>query len=103
MSNATLRTRGTGPEASFGPAGQMASPAPLPPASVPNLPSLRQLPFFAGVPDEALAALGARSRWQVYAPGEVVVDSGDATDEVFLVVEGAVRVVVRTALGYEAI
>jgi CRP-like cAMP-binding protein len=67
------------------------------------MPSLRQLPFFAGVPEDALVGLAARSRWHVYAPGEVVVDSGDATDEVFFVAEGAVRVVVRTALGYEAI
>ncbi len=103
MSSATLRTRGTGPEASFGSAGQTAPPAPIPPAGASHLPSLRQLPFFAGVPEEALVALAARSRWQVYAPSEVVMDSGDATSEVFFVAEGAVRVVMRTALGYEAI
>ncbi len=100
MSSATLRTRGTGPEAPFGSA---RPPTPAAPAGAANLPSFRQLPFFAGVPEEALVALSARSRWQVYAPGEVVVDSGDATNEVFFVAEGAVRVVVRTALGYEAI
>jgi CRP/FNR family transcriptional regulator, cyclic AMP receptor protein len=104
MSSATLRTRGTGPEASFGSArSPTAPPPPAAPAGAANLPSFRQLPFFAGAAEEVLAALAARSRWQVYAPGEVVVDSGDATDEVFFVAEGAVRVVVRTALGYEAI
>ena len=72
-------------------------------AGAANLPALRQLPFFAGVPDDVLARLAARARWQAYPPGEVVVDSGDPTDEVFFVAEGAVRVVVRTALGYEAI
>ena len=102
MSSTALRARGALAEAPAGPAFRNAPP-PTPLTGMANLPSMRQLPLFAGVPDEALAALAARSRWQVYAPGEVVVDSGDATDEVFFVAEGAVRVVVRTALGYEAI
>jgi len=72
------------------------------PTGAASLSSLRRLPFFAGVPDEALAALAARCRWQTCVPGEVVVDSGDPTDEVFFVVEGAGRVVARAALGYEA-
>ncbi len=55
------------------------------------------------MPDDALVVLAARCRWQTNAPGEVVVDSGDPTNEVFFVVEGAVRVVVRTALGHETI
>lgn len=84
-----------------------ASRPAAPPASaltgMANLPSLKQLPFFAGVSEDILVVLAARSRWQIYASGEVVVDSGDPTDEVFFVAEGAVRVVVRTALGYEAI
>jgi CRP-like cAMP-binding protein len=33
----------------------------------------------------------------------MVVDSGDATNEVFFIIEGAVRVVARTVFGYEAI
>ena len=105
MSSTTLQARGHRAEAQHHPVGQTAPPPPATAAltGIASLPSLRQLPFFAGVPDEALAVLAARARWQVYAPGEVVVDSGDPTDEVFFVAEGAVRVVVRTALGYEAI
>ncbi|WP_343897312.1 Crp/Fnr family transcriptional regulator [Craurococcus roseus] len=106
MSSTTLQARGDRPGTQqHRPVGQTAPPPPAaaPPTGIASLSSLRQLPFFAGVPDEALAALAARARWQVYAPGEVVVDSGDPTDEVFFVAEGAVRVVVRTALGYEAI
>ena len=104
MSSSTLRTCDARSEPSRGHTGQATSPAvPASLAGAANMPSLRQLPFFAGVPEHALAVLAARSRWQVYAPGEVMVDSGDATDEVFFVAEGAVRVVVRTALGYEAI
>ena len=101
MSSTTLRPRLHSPEAQRGPVGPTAPPAP--PSGTASLASLRQLPFFAGVPDEALAGLAARARWQVCAPGEVVLDSGDPTDEVFFVAEGAVRIVVRTTLGYEAI
>lgn len=108
MSSATLRTRGDArPEAQPGgvPGARAAVPTPsvAPVAGAASLPSLRRLPFFGDAPEAALASLAARCRWQTYAPGEVVVDSGDPTDEVFFVAEGAVRVVVRTALGYEAI
>lgn len=103
MSSTTLCVRGPSPKSEHGPLGRTATPPAAALAAVANLPSLRQLPFFAGVPEEALATLAVRVRWHVYASGEVVVDSGDPTDEVFFVAEGAVRVVVRTALGYEAI
>lgn len=105
MSSTTLRARPISAQTppSRGPVGQTAPPLAASLASLAHTAPLRQLPFFAGVQDEALAALAARARWQVYAAAEVVVDSGDPTDEVFFVCEGAVRVVVRTALGYEAI
>jgi CRP/FNR family transcriptional regulator, cyclic AMP receptor protein len=106
MSSTTLRKGGAAvrSQTPCGPAGQ-AAPASSAAAltGMANLPSLRQLPFFVGVPEEILLALAGRCRWQAYAPGEVVVDSGDPSNEVFFVAEGAVRVVVRTALGYEAI
>jgi CRP/FNR family transcriptional regulator, cyclic AMP receptor protein len=106
MSSTTLGERAASaraetPRGSAGHSAPSATATAL--AGVANLPSFRRLPFFAGVPDDALVTLAARSRWHVYAPGEVVVDSGDLTSDVFFVVEGAVRVVVRTALGYEAI
>ena len=104
MSSTTLRARGDSTDARHGPVGRNAPPqAAAAPAGPANLPALRQLPFFAGVPDEALAVLAARCRWHVCAPGEMVVDCGDPTDEVFFVAEGAVRVVVRTAFGSESI
>ena len=93
MSSTTLRTRDH--SAAAAPTAALSGMA--------NIPSLRQLPFFAGVPEELLRPLANRCRWQTFAQGEVVVDSGDASSEVFFVAEGAVRVVVRTALGYEAI
>jgi CRP-like cAMP-binding protein len=102
MLSTTSRARSARPEPPRGPVGQMAPP-PTALTGVASPPSLRQLSFFADVPEDALAALAARSRWRVYAAGEVMVDSGDPTSEVFFVAEGAVRVVVRTALGYETI
>ena len=47
--------------------------------------------------------LASRARWQVYAKGEIVTVEGDTTNDVFFIAEGAVRVVVRTASGYEMI
>ncbi len=64
---------------------------------------LRRLPFLSGVPDDALERLGGVARWRFLAAGEVAVDAGDTGDEVFFVAEGAVRVVVRSAAGHEAI
>jgi CRP-like cAMP-binding protein len=62
-----------------------------------------RLPLFNGVPEDAMARFLSRARWRSYAAGETIVDSGDRTDEVFFIVGGAVRVVARTAFGYEAI
>ena len=106
MSSTTLRTGDPSAAGNAAAAARLESPRASAPAALSvlaKLPSLRQLPFFAGVPEELLLPLATRCRWQTCAQGEVVVDSGDASSEVFFVAEGAVRVVVRTALGYEAI
>ena len=68
-----------------------------------KLAAISRLPLFAGIPDEKLADLASLTRWQIHAAGETVVDIGDLTNEVFLIVAGAVRVVIRTAFGYEFI
>jgi CRP/FNR family cyclic AMP-dependent transcriptional regulator len=65
--------------------------------------AVARLPLFAGVSDEKLANLASRTSWQVHAAGETVMDVGDLTNEVFIIVAGAVRVVFRTAFGYETI
>lgn len=89
-----------------------AAPAPRPGAAAPDSPTttasaglaaLRLAPILAGVAEERLAKLAARARWLLHDAGEMVVDLGDATDEVFFVCDGAVRVVMRTVLGREAI
>jgi CRP-like cAMP-binding protein len=64
---------------------------------------LGRTPLLAGASPEALRSLAAKSRWRVLAAGEVILDTGDAGQEVFFVVEGAVRVVLRSASGDELI
>ena len=64
---------------------------------------LRHIPFFADVSKEDMARFAARARWRNFAAGEVVVDKGDPTDEVFFILAGEVRVVSRTVFGHEAI
>src|SRR5918997_2623715 len=64
---------------------------------------LARLAFLRDAEPAALAATAPLARWLAVGPGELVLDFGDATDDVFFVAEGAVRVVVRTPLGQEVI
>lgn len=68
-----------------------------------SLAAVASLPLFAGVSTPAMTLLGSRSYWKDFRPNEVVVDTGDASSDVFFIMEGKVRVVVRTIFGYEAI
>jgi CRP/FNR family cyclic AMP-dependent transcriptional regulator len=105
MSTTVIRPTGRdkpAPAASTHPDGsQVADPALQPLEG--RLSLLRRLPLFAGVADAELIPLASRAHWQTYAAGEIVMDVGDTTNDVFVIAEGAVRIVVRTAFGYEAI
>ena len=61
--------------------------------------ALARLPFLAGAPADALSRLVARARWIDARPNETVVDFEDVTTDVFFVVQGSVRVLIRTADG----
>ena len=65
--------------------------------------ALARLAFLQDADPAALSAAAPLARWLAVGAGELVLDFGDATDDVFLVAEGAVRVVVRTPLGLEVI
>jgi CRP/FNR family cyclic AMP-dependent transcriptional regulator len=65
--------------------------------------ALAGLAFFEGADPAALAAAEPLARWVTVGAGALVLDFGDATDDVFVVVEGMVRVVVRTPLGQDLI
>ena len=61
--------------------------------------ALARLDFLAGVPDDVLTRFAAHARWIDAGPEETVVDFDDVTTNVFFVVQGRVRVLLRTADG----
>ena len=61
--------------------------------------ALARLAFLAGAPAGDLARFAAHARWIDAGPDETVVDFDDATTDVFFVVQGSVRVLMRTADG----
>ena len=64
---------------------------------------LARLGFLQDADPVVLSAAAPLARWLTVGPSTLVLDFGDATDDVFFVVEGAVRVLVRTPLGQEVI
>src|ERR687893_758942 len=64
---------------------------------------LSRLAFLRDAEPAALAAAAPAARWLAVGPGELVLDFGDTTNDVFFVAEGAVRVMVRTPAGQEVI
>ena len=65
----------------------------------PSPQSLGRLAFFQGATDEALARLLFAARSIDVLPGETIIDFDDETTEVFFVLQGALRALVRTADG----
>lgn len=61
---------------------------------------LRRVPLFAELAPEDLQRLAATATERVYAAGEALVVEGDVGDELFVIVEGRVRVV-RIEAGVE--
>lgn len=64
---------------------------------------LGRLAIFRGADPALLAAAERHAAWMSAAPGECVIDYGEATKDVFALVEGSVRVLVLTPLGQEMI
>lgn len=69
----------------------------------PQAPALTDIPLFKGAEPEILRRFMGRESWAVHDPGSLVVDFDDVTTDVFFIVTGAVRAVVRTAGGREVI
>jgi CRP-like cAMP-binding protein len=65
--------------------------------------TLGRLAFFEGADPTLLAKAAPAARWIDVEAGKLILDFGDNTGDVFLVVDGAFRVVVRSALGHEII
>jgi CRP/FNR family transcriptional regulator, cyclic AMP receptor protein len=69
----------------------------------PQAPTLSDIPLFKGAEAEILRRFTGRESWAVHDPGSLVVDFDDVTTDVFFIVTGAVRAVVRTPGGREVI
>src|SRR5690349_12716029 len=75
----------------------------FPQATVVSEADLGQLPFFKGAGLTTLAQAAPMANWLSLEANQLVFDYGDDSKEVFLVVHGSLRVLVRTALGQETI
>ncbi|HEY4251308.1 MAG TPA: Crp/Fnr family transcriptional regulator [Roseomonas sp.] len=64
---------------------------------------LSRIPFFRPFTPAQLAPLTAVARWRGYEPGQIVLEAGDPTQEVFFITEGEMRVVTRSSGGHEMI
>jgi CRP/FNR family transcriptional regulator, cyclic AMP receptor protein len=65
--------------------------------------SLTDVPLFASAEPEHLRRLAGRAQFASYDPGELILDFEDDSDDVFCIVSGRVRVVIRTTGGREVI
>lgn len=65
--------------------------------------SLASIPFFREAVDIDLVAFDRRCLWRRFEEAQVVVDYEDASDDVYFIVAGDVRVLVRTSGGKEVI
>jgi CRP-like cAMP-binding protein len=61
--------------------------------------SLAGIGIFAALPRDALERIQRRCAWRRYEPGEPIVDYLDASDDVFFVVSGEVRVTIYSVAG----
>ena len=64
---------------------------------------LSDIPLFRETDPDALRLFSGRETWATYDPGAIVVDFDDVSTDVFFIVTGLVRAVVRTAGGREVI
>ena len=61
--------------------------------------SLKGIAIFAGLPADAVERIQRRCAWRRYAPGEPIVDYLDASDDVFFIAVGEVRVTIYSSVG----
>jgi CRP-like cAMP-binding protein len=65
--------------------------------------SLAQISFFKDIADVEFERFDRRCAWKRYEDGEVIVDFEDASTDVYFIITGEVRVLIRTAAGKEII
>src|SRR5437588_8169703 len=64
---------------------------------------LRELPLFAGLPDEALESIRARVRKRAFSSGSYIITADMPGDAVYVVLSGTVKIKVDQADGKEVI
>jgi ATP-binding cassette, subfamily B, bacterial len=64
---------------------------------------LAQVPIFAGLADDSLAAVAARMNLERYAAGDLIARQGEAGDKLYLIDQGEVELSVNDALGDHAV
>lgn len=74
-------------------------PSDLPPGAA----RLRELPILRHASMEALRGIAPVATWRSYGPGALIVELEDATNDVWFVLEGSVRIQIRTPAGREMI
>ena len=65
--------------------------------------TLERIAFFKDTPDIDFEKFDRRCSWKRYEGAEVVVDYEDLTTDVYFIISGEVRVLIRTAAGKEII
>ena len=65
--------------------------------------TLARIPFFKDVADLDFQRFDRRCIWRKYAEREVLVDFEDQTADVYFIISGEVRILIRTAAGKEVI
>jgi CRP/FNR family cyclic AMP-dependent transcriptional regulator len=65
--------------------------------------TLAHVPFFKDVTDLDFERYDRRCNWRRYDDGEVVVDYEDESSDVYFIIAGEVRVLIRTSAGKEII
>jgi CRP-like cAMP-binding protein len=64
---------------------------------------MRRLPILRSASEDALRRAAAVASWRSFGAGELILDSDDASGDVWFVLEGVVRILVRTPSGRELI
>ena len=65
--------------------------------------SLAQIPFFKDVSDIDLSPYDRRCSWKKFDDGEVIVDYEESSSDVYFIIAGELRILIRTAAGKEII
>jgi len=65
--------------------------------------TLAHVPFFKNVTDLEIERFDRRCNWRRYKAGEIVVDYEDESSDIYFIISGEVRVLIRTMAGKEII